>query len=61
LNAKIGYRGLGWSVHVFGANLGNRRYFTTASFGFSQLAGYSGAVGNVAQPRTVGMEYRWEL
>jgi iron complex outermembrane receptor protein len=61
LNAKFGYRGAGWSAHMFGANLGNRRYFTTASFGFSQLAGYSGAVGNVAQSRTFGVEYRWEL
>ena len=61
VNARVGYRGAHWAAHVFGANLRDKRYFTTASFGFSQLAAYLGAVGNVAQPRTFGIEFRWEL
>jgi iron complex outermembrane receptor protein len=60
LNAKAGYRAAHWSMWVFGANLTNRRYFLSAGFGFDTLNGYAGAVGNVAPPRTLGVEWRWD-
>ena len=60
LNAKFGYRAEHWSAYLYGANLGNRRYFLSAGFGFDTLNGYAGAVGNVAPPRTLGVEWRWD-
>ncbi len=60
LNAKLGWRSAHWSVHVFGSNLTDRRYFTSASFGFSQVALYPDAVGNLAPPRTIGVEWHWQ-
>lgn len=60
LNAKAGYRAEHWSAWVYGANLTNTRYFLSAGFGFDTLNGYTGAVGNVAPPRTVGLEWRWD-
>ncbi len=59
LDAKIGWRGAHWSAYFFGSNLTNRRYFTSASFGFSLVALYPDAVGNLAPPRTLGVEWRW--
>ena len=50
-----------WSTYVFGENLGDRRYFTAAGFGFVQTALYAGAVGNVAPPRTVGVQVRTDF
>lgn len=61
LNAKIGYRGAHWSSYAYATNLTDRRYFTAAGFGFAQLALYAGAVGSVAPPRTVGVEFKWTL
>jgi iron complex outermembrane receptor protein len=60
LNAKFGYRAEHWSAYLYGANLGNRRYFLSAGFGFDTLNGYAGAVGKVAPPRTLGVEWRWD-
>jgi len=60
LGAKAGWRGAHWSTYVFGSNLTDRRYFTSASFGFLQVALYPDAVGNLAPPRTVGVEWRWD-
>jgi iron complex outermembrane receptor protein len=60
LDAKFGWRGAHWSAYVFGSNLTDRRYFTSASFGFSLVALYPDAVGNLAPPRTLGVEWRWE-
>lgn len=60
LNAKFGYRAEHWAAYLYGANLGNQRYFLSAGFGFDVLNGYSGAVGNVAPPRTLGVELRWD-
>lgn len=60
LDAKFGWRGAHWSAYVFGNNLTNRRYFTSASFGFSQVALYPDAVGNIAPPRTIGVEWHWQ-
>ncbi|HST29154.1 MAG TPA: TonB-dependent receptor [Rudaea sp.] len=60
LNARLGYRAPRWSVWLYGANLTNKRYFLSAGFGFDTLNGYTGAVGNVAPPRTLGLEWRWE-
>lgn len=60
LDAKIGWRGAHWSTWLFGSNLSDRRYFTSASFGFSLVALYPDAVGNLAPPRTLGVEWRWE-
>lgn len=60
LDAKFGWRGAHWSAYVFGSNLTNRRYFTSASFGFSQVALYPDAVGNIAPPRTIGVEWHWQ-
>lgn len=59
LNAKVGYRAGHWSAWIYGSNLTDRRYFLSAGFGFDTLNGYTGAVGNVAPPRTVGVEWRW--
>jgi hypothetical protein len=59
LQASLGYHAATWSAELVGTNLANRRYFTTASFGFAQLAGFAGAVGNLAPPRTFGVQLRW--
>jgi iron complex outermembrane receptor protein len=59
-NAKLGWHGAHWSAYLFGQNLSDRRYFTSATLGFALVALYPGAVGTLAPPRTVGVELRWE-
>ena len=60
LNARLGWRGTHWSAWVYGQNLTDRRYFTSATFGFALAALYPDAVGTVAPPRTLGIGVRWE-
>ncbi|MFT3791192.1 MAG: TonB-dependent receptor [Rudaea sp.] len=60
LNARLGWRGAHWSAWIYGRNLTDRRYFTSATFGFALVALYPHAVGTLAPPRTLGVGLRWE-
>ena len=53
-----GWRGERWSLQLDADNLADRRWFTTASFGFHSLAGYDGAMGAVAPGRTLRLALR---
>ncbi len=59
-NAKLGWHGANWSAYLFGQNLTDRRYFTSATFGFATVALFPGAAGTLAPQRTVGVGLRWE-
>lgn len=58
LGLHAGWRGAHWSLQLDADNLGNRRYFDNATFGFANLAGYPGAVGAVAPGRTLSLSLR---
>jgi iron complex outermembrane receptor protein len=55
-----GYRRGHWSINAYARNLTDRRYFTSATFGFAALALYPGAMGAVAPRRTLGVALRWD-
>lgn len=60
LDAKVGWRGTHWSAYLFGRNLTDRRYFTSATMGFGLVALYADAVGNPSPPRTLGVQVSWQ-
>lgn len=61
LDLHAGWRGTHWALQLDTENLADRRYFTTATYGFSSLAGYAGAVGTLAPRRSIGLTLRREL
>ncbi|MEO8670771.1 MAG: TonB-dependent receptor plug domain-containing protein [Tahibacter sp.] len=59
-NLSAGWRGDHWSLTAWGHNIGDRRYFTSAGYGFAATALYPGAVGAVGPRRAFGIGVRWD-
>ncbi len=58
VNLSAGWRGARWSLTAHANNIGNERYFTSATFGFATLALYPYATGTPGMPRSIGLSLR---
>ncbi|MEO6690186.1 MAG: hypothetical protein ABIS07_18100, partial [Dokdonella sp.] len=59
-NLSGGWSGTHASLMLYAYNVADRRYFSSATFGFAGVALYPGAVGAIGQRRTIGANLRWD-
>lgn len=60
VDLEAGWSRRHWSLRAYAHNLGDRRYFTSATFGFAAVALYPGGVGSIGTRRTIGAVLRWD-
>lgn len=59
-NLVVGWSCRRWSLRAYAHNLTDRRYFSSATFGFASVALYPGGVGAIGPRRTIGAVLRWD-